>query len=144
MEHGFVSDLGCSVIRLNRTRRRFLSKYLKTFGLSWPMYLVLSGVFRHPGSSQEFLSDFYFIDKTTVARCARRLEELSFLRREVSPEDRRVYRLYLTAEGENCAHEIQRRSDEWSRHLAEGFSEEERRTALTLLSRMSSNSDLLF
>jgi DNA-binding MarR family transcriptional regulator len=61
----------------------------------------------------------------------------------VSPEDRREYRLYLTEEGDHCAHEIQRHSDEWSRQLVEGFSEEERRAALTLLSRMSGNSDAL-
>lgn len=144
MEDGYISDLGCSVIRLNRARRRYLDKYLKELGLSWPMYIVLNGVFRHPGSNQEFLSDFYFIDKTAVARCARKLEELSFLRREISPEDRREYRLFLTPAGEDCARAVRGHSDEWSRQLVEGFGEEERQIALELLSRMSSNSDLLF
>lgn len=108
------------------------------------MHIVLLGVRRHPGISQEFLAELYYIDKASVARCARRLEELSFLRREISPLDRRVYELTLTPLGEELAGKIQCHSDAWSRQLAAGFTDEERATALALLSRMSENSDALF
>lgn len=144
MENNFSSDLGCFIIRINRTRRRFLSRYLKEFGLSWPMHIVLHGIRRYPGRCQEFLSDYCFIDKTVVARYARKLELLSYIRREVAPEDRRLYKLYLTPAGEKCAESIQRHSDEWSRQLAAGFTDGERRAALALLSRMSGNINALF
>lgn len=108
------------------------------------MHIVLLGVRRHPGISQEFLADLYYIDKASVARCARKLEELSLLQRLISPQDRRVYELTLTPEGEELAAKVLCHSDAWSRQLSAGFTKEERATALALLSRMSENSDALF
>lgn len=139
MEHAFSNDLGRLIILLYRARRRYLGEHLREYHITGPMHIILMGVRHYPGSSQEFLSDHFYIDKATVARCARRLEVLSYLKREVLPEDRRLYRLYLTPSGENVVRIIQGYSEAWSRQLSAGFSDEERSTALSLLARMTTN-----
>jgi len=144
LEKIFLGDLGRLIARLSRARRRYLGEHLREYGLTVPMHMIVMGVRQHPGSSQEFLSDFFIIDKATVARCARTLEDLSYLRREISPEDRRLYRLYLTPAGEDLARIYHCHSEAWSRQISAGLSEDECQTALDLLSRLDSNDSARF
>ncbi len=139
METVFSNDLGRLIVHLYRARRRYMGEHLREYGLTGPMYIILMGVHRYPGSSQEFLSDHFYIDKATVARCARRLEDLSYLKREVLPQDRRLYRLFLTLGGENIVRIIQGHSEAWNSRLTNGLSEEDRHIALSLLTRMAAN-----
>ena len=51
---------------------------------------------RHPGTTQDAIVSHMYIDKCTVARRTKRLEELGYISRETGKEDRRENNLYVT------------------------------------------------
>jgi DNA-binding MarR family transcriptional regulator len=140
----FSKDFGRLITHLNRLRKRFMSDRLKSYGLGGSMYMFILSLDRNPGASQDFLVERFFMDKGNVARSAKRLEELGYIRREIDPGDRRQYMLYLTGSGKELIPVIRSYLTEWSECLSANFSDEERRTATELLERMAENSRQFF
>ena len=124
-----------SLLRINRHRMRGLKKALQPYGYSGTMHLILSYVCREPGISQEQIACYYALDKTTVARDARRLEELGHLERHTVPEDRRRYALYPTAAGSEMYAEICRYYDSLADTMTADLAEDERAVLAELLGR---------
>lgn len=140
----FSKDFGRQITHLNRLRKRFMSEKLKEFGLGGSMYMYIVSLDRNPGASQDFLVARFFMDKGNVARSAKRLEELGYIRREIDPDDRRQYKLFLTDSGQKLVPIIRTHLAQWSEFLSDGFSDEERSTATDLLERMTENSRKFF
>jgi len=132
-------DLNRYLVYLNRKRSQFMAEHLGGRGLIGPMYSFLLCLEKNPGISQDFLVSYYSIDKGTVARLCKRLEGLGLIVRSISPDDRRVYQLELTAYGQTVLLSIHQQLNEWSDRLLSGFSEEDRQIAYTLLKRMADN-----
>ena len=65
-----------SLVRINRQRIRDLRRRLAPCGYLGVMHLIVLYVRRHPGARQEDVACFYAVDKTSVARDARRLEDM--------------------------------------------------------------------
>jgi DNA-binding MarR family transcriptional regulator len=55
----------------------------------------------HPGSTQKEISEFFFKDKTTIARVVGTMERNSLLVRVPSEIDKRINLLYLTTKGKS-------------------------------------------
>jgi DNA-binding MarR family transcriptional regulator len=69
-----------------------LDLHVKQFG----MLLVLASEGPH---SQQYLSEWTRMDRTTMVALIDSLEERGYVRRERNPEDRRAYLVTITAEG---------------------------------------------
>jgi MarR family transcriptional regulator, lower aerobic nicotinate degradation pathway regulator len=69
-----------------------LDLHVKQFG----MLLVLASEGPH---SQQFLSEWTRMDRTTMVALVDSLEERGYVRRERNPEDRRAYLVTITPEG---------------------------------------------
>lgn len=78
---------------------RFTSE-MGDIGLTPIQWSALLTIMKRPGTDQITLSREIFIDPSTIAGVLERLESRHLLRREVSPEDRRVRLLYITKDGE--------------------------------------------
>jgi DNA-binding MarR family transcriptional regulator len=65
-------------------------------GLKW---FILTRLAREDGRSQGEVSRYYEMDPSRVTRTAQAMEGEGLIRRERDPEDNRVVRMYLTAEG---------------------------------------------
>ena len=130
-----------SLLRINQQRMRLLrSQALTPNGYVGTMHLIVLYTGRRPGARQEDVVCFYNLDKASVARDARRLEQLGHLRRELDPDNRRQYRLFLTAEGEALLAVLERTHPEFQRRLSAGISQEDWRTLTALLARLEENS----
>ena len=92
-----------SMLRINRQRRLVLRRVLAPYGYVGCMHLIVLYARRQPGASQEEIACFYALDKGSVARDARRLEDMGHIRRETAPGNRRQYQLFLTPAGEGAA-----------------------------------------
>jgi len=135
----FSRQLSRLVVHLNRMRKRFMGEHLRCYGLGGSMYMFLTALDHNPGASQDFLVNHFYLDKGNVARSAKKLEELGYIRREVDSNDRRQYNLYLTEKGEQILPVIRGYIVEWSGYLTENMTEEECRNALALLTKMAEN-----
>ena len=80
--------------------RASFDRRVRRLGLTRSQWLVLSRLHRHPGISQSELAEMLEVERATAGRMVDRLERSSWLVRQPDPADRRVNRLYLTAEAE--------------------------------------------
>ena len=61
---------------------------------------VLMNLYRHPGMSQHDLARKLLVGRSNITMLLPQMENRELVRRENDDKDRRVLRLYLTAEGE--------------------------------------------
>ena len=135
MEQSVLSSL----LRINRHRRRALKCALAPYQYVGVMHLIVLYVSRHPGSSQEEITCFYALDKASVARDARRLEDLGHIERVVTPDNRRQYKLFLTEAGCDMSRVIDRASEQFQQTLAAHISAEDWKRLEILLRRLEEN-----
>lgn len=98
----------------------------------------LLSVFNNPGISQEALAKQLFVHKSNVARQIARLEEDGFVERREGA-DRRVSLVYITEKGREIVKTIRSINARWREVICEGFSEEEKKTLLSLTERLYLN-----
>ncbi len=124
------------VTYLHRQKIKYMNDHLKKFNLHGCMYTIVSFCARNPGTSQDAIVSFMNIDKCTIARRTKRLEELGYIRRETDANDRRQNNLYLTPKGEEIVPEIRKHLENWSRSIQTELSDDEERTLVTLLDKV--------
>ncbi len=129
----FSRDLGRTLTFLMRSRKRFMGEKLREYGLSGGMYMILLHVDRHPGSSQDAVSGHLYLDKCSVARKVKKLEELGYLYRETDQSDRRQNKLYLTESGQGLTPTIRKYLGQWGNEVTAPLTGVEKETLITLL-----------
>ena len=130
-----------SLLRINRQRLRILRHtVLNPNGYVGVMHLIVLHVGHYPGASQDDVVNFFALDKASVARGARRLEEMGHLRRTQDPQNRRQYQLYLTPAGEEMLRHINAANDRFQQQLCRGISDEDWAGLASLLRRLEENS----
>lgn len=132
-------DLNRHLVFLNRKRRQFMAERLRSQGLYGPMYSFLLCLEKNPGSSQDFLCDFYSIDKGSVARLSKKLQDLGLITRTISPTDHRLYQLDVTDKGRETLLLIHDYLNQWSEKMLVGFTADDRQIAGSFLQRMADN-----
>ena len=110
-------------------------------GLKGPMYMLLTTLDRFPGSNQDFMAQHIGIDKSGIARAARALEKLGYIRREIDDDNRRQYRMYLTDKGRELLPVIRGYLSEWGRMLTKGLSEHQVLEVIRLMEHMVKNAE---
>lgn len=133
----FSRELGRALTFLFRGRKKFMGERLKEYDFTGAMYMILLHVDRHPGASQDSIANHMYLDKCTVARRTKRLEELGCLYRETDPVDRRQNRLYLTEKGQALAPVIRDYLTQWGDQTAAPLTPEEKQTLLRLLTKIT-------
>lgn len=130
-----------SLLKINRQRMRILRRTVLTpNGYVGAMHLIVLHIGCNPGASQEDVVNFFALDKASVARSARRLEDLGHIRRAPDPENRRQYQLYLTPAGEEMLRVLDATTQRFQRQLSAGVSPEDWQTLGGLLQRLEENS----
>lgn len=130
-------NIGRYFSQMYRKGRIFYSQELKKFGLGSGQSIFLFQLYKKDGVSQDELANTLYIDKGTTARSLKTLEEAGFIKREVSGSDKRVNIVRLTEKGLKLEPEITAILKEWDRLLVHSLSEEEQKTLLTLLKKIS-------
>ena len=80
--------------------RREFDRRAAPLGVTRAQWRALAWLGREPGLRQVELADHLDIEPITLCRILDRLEESGLVERRRDPEDRRAWRLHLTAKGE--------------------------------------------
>ena len=121
------------LIRINHQWHRVCRSELIPYNYVGVMHLIVIYIDHNPGSCQEDIASYYSLDKTGVARDARRLEDMGHIRREIMPESRRQYRLYLTEKGEDMIEVLKKIYNDFQNKLSASMTSEDWRTLNNLL-----------
>lgn len=132
----FPRDLSRSFTYLHRQRKKYMDDRLRGYGFVGGMPMILLYINRHPGTTQDAIVSHMYIDKCTVARRTKRLEELGYISRETGKEDRRENNLYVTESGEKLVPVIRETLHDWAKSVTRDLSDEERILLITLLDRL--------
>ncbi|HOJ95237.1 MAG TPA: MarR family transcriptional regulator [Methanospirillum sp.] len=122
---------------INRARVIYLNERLKAFQLSAGQYPVFMCLLKHPGITQEAMARYFHLDKGTIARTVKKMEDAGYISRRVDPDNRRAFRLSLTSTGYKMAQEIMAIDREWEQAVCFQLSAEEKEHLLALLRQVA-------
>ncbi len=131
---------GAVVSITGRGRFIFFNDRLRPLGLSAGQVPVLMLLYNEQNITQETLVRHYQIDKGTIARAVKKLEDAGFIRRITDPGNRRAVRLFLTGKGEQVAPVLREINREWEEQVCSGLSKSERDTLTSLMRTVAQNS----
>nr|3BPX_A Chain A, Transcriptional regulator [unidentified]3BPX_B Chain B, Transcriptional regulator [unidentified] len=120
-----------------RSHRVFIGRELGHLNLTDAQVACLLRIHREPGIKQDELATFFHVDKGTIARTLRRLEESGFIEREQDPENRRRYILEVTRRGEEIIPLILKVEERWEDLLFRDFTEDERKLFRKMCRRLA-------
>jgi len=118
----------------------FMNKELKYLELTEGQVPCLMAISKKPEITQDDLARMFHIDKGTIARTIRKLEEKKLVNKFQDQFNRRRYLLSLTEKGENIIPEILRTEEKWENIIFKGFSNEERAGLLKGMKKLAENS----
>ncbi|MBF2561297.1 MarR family transcriptional regulator [Listeria welshimeri] len=124
---------------IHRSESTFKNKKLLKTGLNIGQLRYLWTLYKEDGISQESMAKRFMVDKASVTRHIKRLEELGMIRREMDAKDRRIQRIFVTDMGYQMRDLIEEVTKEWSARLTAGFSEKEKGDLMHLIGRLSDN-----
>lgn len=124
------------VARLLRTD---YDRRVRNLGLTRSQWWVLTHLFREDGLTQSELADLMEIERPSLGRLLDRLEAKSWVRRQVDAGDRRVNRVYLTADVEPLMLEMRRHAASIRSDALSGLSEQQREQFIDTLLAVKSN-----
>ncbi|MGZ7208526.1 MAG: MarR family winged helix-turn-helix transcriptional regulator [Methanobacterium sp.] len=131
--------IGLIVSMIHRTHMTFINDKIKHMDITAgqiPFLMVLS---HEEGITQDELAAHFHIDKGTVARALRKLEDNNYILREIDPENRRKHLIYLTERGKITIPKIEDIDKEWEDSLRLKISEDEYNYIFDVLKKMALN-----
>ena len=131
---------GAVVSLINRSKCVFLNDRLRPLGLSAGQFPVLMLLAKEQNIMQDRLVRHYHLDKGTIARAAKKLEDNGYIRRNIDPANRRAVRLFLTEKGERTAPLLKSINHEWEEQVCASLTGSERKKLNALIRTVAENS----
>jgi DNA-binding MarR family transcriptional regulator len=129
----YIGVVISDVARLLRTE---FDRRVRKLGITRSQWLVLTRLHRNPGASHSELAELMDVEKATAGRMIDRMEANGWVERRAEPGDRRVKRIYLTAEAERVHKRIWRVAEATVEDALTNLSREEARQLMALLLRV--------
>ena len=133
-------SLGLLVSMIHRTRMMFLNDKIGNMDITAGQFPFITVLSNEEGISQEELAAHFHIDKGTVARALRKLEDNEYLFRKVDSLNRRRYLIYLTEKGRKAVPTVINIEKEWENSMCSRFSEEDYNYLFDILKGLAINS----
>jgi DNA-binding MarR family transcriptional regulator len=130
-------SLGRWISILYRYGQSYVSKKLECFNIGSGQYVILLTLFRTNGISQEKLSDYLKIDKGSIAKSIKKLEDEGYIRRSIDSDDKRAYKVSLTQKGLDIIPLVQEAIKSWEDIIISDLSDSEKQIIEQLLYRMA-------
>jgi len=131
----YIGVVISDVARLLRTE---FDRRVRRLGITRAQWLVLTRLHRRPGASLSELADMMEVEKATAGRMIDRLVANGWVERRTARDDRRVKRVYLTADAERVHRRIWRIAEETVDAGLIDLSARERTLLMDLLQRIKS------
>jgi DNA-binding MarR family transcriptional regulator len=132
--------LGVFISIIHRTHIIHLNNEMKDLGLTAGQFPFLIHLSHKEGITQDDLAIHLHIDKGTVARALKKLEDNGFIYREINPKNRRSYLLFLTEKGRHIIPQIRNIDKEWEDSVCSNFQDKESKRLFNVLQTLAMKS----
>ncbi len=113
--------VGFVIMHIARLIRQVMQDYSDKYGLTYAQARALLHIARNPGVHQVQLAEILEIKPITLARLLDQLQTRELVDRQSDPEDRRAYRIYLSAKADRYLEVVEQRVDEIRNLMLEGI-----------------------
>jgi DNA-binding MarR family transcriptional regulator len=119
--------------------RKAFDRLATGLGVTRAQWKVLFKLTRHPGLRQVELADLLELEPITLCRIVDRLEEARLVERARDPEDRRAWRLHVTAGAQPLVEKLRAVGDELVEQAFAGIDPQDIETTRKVLARVREN-----
>jgi DNA-binding MarR family transcriptional regulator len=119
--------------------RKAFDRLAVGLGVTRAQWKVLFKLTRKPGLRQVELADMLDLEPITLCRIVDRLEEAGLVERARDPEDRRAWRLHVTAKAQPLVDKLQSVGGELVKHAFAGIDRKDIETTRQVLARVREN-----
>jgi DNA-binding MarR family transcriptional regulator len=119
--------------------RKAFDRLAVGLGVTRAQWKVLFKLTRAPGLRQVELADMLDLEPITLCRIVDRLEEAELVERTRDPEDRRAWRLHVTAQAQPLIEKLQAVGGELVEHAFGGIDPKDLETTRKVLARVREN-----
>lgn len=137
----FIAKVSSKIFRRGSI---YITEMLKPYGINYVQMMCLIALYIEDGIKQEAIIDDIGVDKASVNRAIKSLEEKKFITRERDTEDRRGIKLYLTKKALEFKEVNWEIISGWELILSDGITEEKKAIAFEVLEKMSRNADKFY
>ena len=132
-------SLGFLLGESSRLLRKRFDRLARSFGMTRAQWRVIAVLRRNEGINQTAMADIMDIEPITLGRHIDRLEEAGSVERRPDPDDRRVWRIFLTDNVQPALVEMEKIAIEVRNDAMVDFSPKERERFIDNLIRVKSN-----
>ena len=134
-----MKELAWEIGETSRMMRRYYDRRASALGVTSAQWRLLLRLAREPGLKQVELAERMDVEPITACRIVDRLEEAGLVERQRDPEDRRAWRLVVTAKAEPILGRLRALAEEMSGAAFAGMSVEEVEAMRAKLARVREN-----
>jgi len=136
MPYRLEDSLGFAIHRTDMRLMLVGAQFLRDHGLTPEQYGVLATLCNRDGISQRELADHLVKDRPNITRILDKLQQKGLVERRPDPADRRIHRLYATAEGHALLQELIPSVLKLRKQMFGALSPAEQKTLRDLLDRL--------
>lgn len=100
------SNLGRCISILDRLMKMYYDHGLSDFEIGWGQQFYVEYIYDHPGTSAQEMVECIRVDKATLTKVIKKLEEIDYVKIVRSENDKRIKQLYLTDKAVPAARRI--------------------------------------
>ncbi|WP_310498428.1 MarR family transcriptional regulator [Sandarakinorhabdus sp.] len=119
-------------------RRRFDAR-ARSIGVSRPQWRVLFALTRAEGVNQAMLADILEVETITVGRMVDRLADAGLVERRPDPDDRRMWRLFLTSHAQALLEDLRAVGEEVRAEMMQGINDDDAERLAGMLTLLRTN-----
>ncbi|MFW6000862.1 MAG: MarR family winged helix-turn-helix transcriptional regulator [Halanaerobium sp.] len=129
--------IGKWIAKLYKHHDQFVDERLESYNLNHSEANLLYYLYKDgDGISQQSLKDNLAVDKATVSRSVSTLIEKGYLKKESSPEDKRINLIFITSKAEEIESVIDDIYQEWFNLFDDKISDHDQNKVIETLKRM--------
>ena len=132
-------DLGRYISILDRLMRMYYDRGLGEFEIGWGQQFYVEYIYDHPGASAQEMVECIRVDKATLTKIIKKLNEFGYIEIVGDEKDRRIKHLYLTDKAIPAVRRIKEIHRSFCEALEAGLSPEELQRTEETLDRMMEN-----
>jgi len=134
-----VEDILREIGSISRMLESIANIEFKEVQLSKGQYIYLVRIFENEGIIPERLAERIKVDRTTLSRVVKKLEENGFILKESDKENKKIKHLYTTAKGKQAVQLIIRENNYSNKVAIQQLSALERKNLAEMLKKIKSS-----
>jgi DNA-binding MarR family transcriptional regulator len=124
---------------VSRLMRRSFDQRARSIGVTRAQWRVITMLARHEGINQGGLADLIEVEPITLCRMVDRLAEAALVERRPDPNDRRVWRLFLTDKARALLSDLKLLAADLTQEAMDGITPKEQEQLRILLEAIRTN-----